>query len=117
MKLPGRTFKWLGEIITGHKGPSPYRAGPKLVRFFNEFGTNHTCGQGFSTRWMFAEDCLRQFNDTPVLSKNKKIILSALDPRDFMGATVFDKENSKTSRPNPQDALTYLPEFMAHNGA
>ena len=34
---------------------------------------------------MFAEDCIRQFNDTPTM---KKVILSAVDPRDFMGTTV-----------------------------
>ena len=96
MKISERTVKRLGEIITGDKGLSPYRSGPKLVSFFNEFGTNHIYGQGFPSRWAFAEDCIRQFNDTPTL---KKIILSALDPRDFMGATVFDDKTSKTNRP------------------
>jgi|SRR2546426_640493 len=84
MKISERTVKRLGEIITGDKGISPYRGGPKLVSFFNECGTNHTYGQGFPSRWMFAEDCTRQFNDTPTM---KKVILSAIDPRDFMGAT------------------------------
>ena len=65
MKISERTVKRLGEIITGDKGISPYRGGPKLVSFFNECGTNHTYGQGFPSRRMFAEDCIRQFNDTP----------------------------------------------------
>jgi hypothetical protein len=38
MKISGRTVKRLGEIITGDKGVSPYRGGPKLVTFFNECG-------------------------------------------------------------------------------
>ena len=38
-------------------------------------------------RWQFAEDCVRQFNDSPILGK---IILSAVDPRDFIGVTVLD---------------------------
>jgi hypothetical protein len=42
MKISERTVKRLGEIITGDKGISPYRGGPKLVSFFNECGTNHT---------------------------------------------------------------------------
>jgi len=51
MKISERTIKRLGEIITGDKALSPYRSGPKLVSFFNDFGTNHTYGQGFPSRW------------------------------------------------------------------
>ncbi len=113
MKISERTVKRVAEIITGDKSLSPYRSGPKLVGFFNEFGTNHTYGQGFPSRWMFAEDCIRQFNDTPAL---KKIILSAVDPRDFMGATVYDKDIQQNNPANLQDALTYLNEFLAYDG-
>ena len=97
MKISERTVKRLGEIITGDKGISPYRGGPKLVSFFNECGTNHTYGQGFPSRWMFAEECIRQFNDTPTM---KKVILSAVDPRDFMGTTVYDKETKQEKPAN-----------------
>jgi hypothetical protein len=113
MKLSERSIKRLGEIITGDKALSPYRSGPKLVGFFNDLGTNHTYGQGFPSRWSFAEDCIRQFNDTPTL---KKIILSAVDPRDFMGATVYDKQTQQTKAANLQEALTYLNEFLAYDG-
>jgi hypothetical protein len=113
MKISERTIKRLGEIITGDKALSPYRSGPKLVSFFNNFGTNHAYGEGFPSRWKFAEDCLRGFNDTPAL---KKIILTALDPRDFMGATVYDKESQQNKPANVQDALTYLNEFLAYDG-
>jgi hypothetical protein len=87
--------------------------GPQLVRFFNDFGTNHTYGQGFPARWSFAEDCIRQFNDTPTL---KKMILAALDPRDFMEATVFDQKTQERKPANVQGALTYLNEFLAYDG-
>ena len=113
MKISERTVKRLGEIITGDKGISSYRGGPKLVSFFNECGTNHTYGQGFPSRWMFAEDRTRQFNDTPTM---KKVILSAVDPRDFMGATVYDKETKQEKPANLQDAVTYLDEFLAFDG-
>jgi hypothetical protein len=113
MKISERTVKRLGEIITGDKGISPYRGGPKLVSFFNECGTNHTYGQGFPSRWMFAEDCIRQFNDTPTM---KKVILSAVDPRDFMGTTVYDKETKQEKPASLQDAVTYLNEFLAFDG-
>ena len=51
MKISERTIKRLGEIITGNKSLSPYRSGPKLVSFFNDFGTNHTYGDGFP--WVY----------------------------------------------------------------
>jgi hypothetical protein len=99
MKISERTIKRLAQIITGDNGMSPYRSGPNLVSFFNEFGTNHRYGQGFPSRWAFTEDCIRHFNGTPKL---KTIILSALDPRDFMGPRSFDLQN----------AVTYLNEFL-----
>lgn len=113
MKLSERSIKRLQEIITGDKGLSPYRSGPQLVTFFNEFGTNAVYGQGFPSRWAFAEDCIRKFNDTPVL---RKIILSALDPRDFMEATVYDRETRQNNPVNIQDALTYLNDFFSYDG-
>jgi hypothetical protein len=113
MKISERTIKRLGEILTGDKGLSPYRSGPKLVGFFNDFGTNHTYGQGFPARWSFAEDCIRQFNDTPTL---KAIILGAVDPRDFMGTTTYNKVSQQSKPANLQEALIYLNEFLAYDG-
>jgi hypothetical protein len=113
LKISERTIKRLGEIITGDKGLSPYRSGPVLVSFFNEFGTNHTYGEGFPSRWRFAEECIRGFNDTPTL---KKIIVTAFDPRDFMDAMVFDPMTRDRKPVNIQEALTYLNEFLAFDG-
>jgi hypothetical protein len=70
MKISERTVKRFAEIITGDKSLSPYRSEPKLVGFFNECGTNHTYGQGFPSRWSFAEDCIRQFNGTPTMKNH-----------------------------------------------
>jgi hypothetical protein len=113
MKISERSIKRLGEIITGDKLLSPYRSGPKLVHFFNDFGTDHTYGQGFPARWSFAEDCIRQFNGTPTM---KKVILGALDPRDFMGATVYVQSTGETKPANLQEALSYLNEFLDYDG-
>jgi hypothetical protein len=113
MKISERTVKRLAEIITGDRGLSPYRSGPKLVNFFNDLGTNHTYGQGFPSRWSFAEDCIRQFNGTPML---RKVVLSAVDPRDFMGATVYDKRSQQIKPADLQEALKYLNEFLAYDG-
>ena len=71
----------LGSVITGDGGRSPYRTGPQLVSFFNQFGSKDTYGIGFPSRWSYAEEKLREFNDTPTM---KDILVSALDPRDFL---------------------------------
>jgi len=113
MKISERTIKRLGELITGDKRLSPYRSGPEFVHFFNDFGMNATYGQGFPSRWSFAEDCLRQFNGTPAM---EKIILAALDPRDFMSATVYDPGTRETRAANIEEARTYLNEFLDYDG-
>ena len=113
MKISERSIKRLGEIITGDKLLSPYRSGPQLVSFFNEFGTDHVYGQGFPSRWVFAEECIRGFNGTPAL---KKIIVAALDPRDFMGATVHDPKMQERKPANLEDAVKYLNELLAYEG-
>ena len=74
---------------------------------------NHTYGQGFPSRWSFAEDCIRQFNGTPTMVE---IIRSAVDPRDYIGATVYDKETQQNRPANVQQALSYLNEFLAFSG-
>jgi Abortive infection C-terminus len=113
MKISERTIKRLAEIITGDKALSPYRSGPKLVAFFNDYGANQAYGKGFPSRWVFTEGCIRQFNDTSTL---KGIILGALDPLDFKGATVYDNQTQQYKAANLQDALTYLNEFLAYDG-
>ena len=46
----------------------------------------------------------------------KKVILSAVDPRDFMGTTVDDKETKQEKPANLQDAVTYLNALLAFDG-
>ena len=113
MKISERSIKRLAEIITGDKALSPYRSGPKLVSFFNDYGTNHTYGEGFPSRWTFAEACIRQFNDSAML---KAIILGAVDPRDFMGEIVYDSQTQQRRPANVEDARRYLNEFLAYDG-
>lgn len=102
MKLKQRTIKALSNIITGDEGISPYRSGPKLVALFNEFGADDTYGQGFPSRWMFAEEKLNQFNGTEILAG---IICHVFDPREFMD-TEFEVEN----------AVEYLNKRMEYDG-
>jgi hypothetical protein len=81
VKLSEQTISALGSIITGDGGRSPYRTGPQLVSFFNQFGSNDTHESGFPSRWYYAEEKLREFNDTSAI---KDILVAALDPRHFL---------------------------------
>lgn len=113
MKISERTIKRLGEVITGDKRLSAYRSGPQLVRFFNDLGFNEVYGQGFGSRWAFAEGRIREWNDTPDL---RKMILATFDPRDFMDATVFDHTTGEHQPVAVEDAVSYLNEFLAFDG-
>ena len=86
MKLSMRSLESLGNIVTGDNKLSPYRSGPQLVRLFNEYGTNDIYGQGFPSRWQFAQEKLVALNDTPALGS---LIREVIDPREFMD-TDFD---------------------------
>ncbi|MDQ1193806.1 hypothetical protein QE419_002572 [Brevundimonas vesicularis] len=113
MKISERTIKRLGEIITGDKKLSPYRTGPQLVRFFNDLGFNTLYGNDFGSRWAFAEQRIRDWNDTPDL---KKIVASAFDPRDYMDETVFDQQTGQHRPVSIGEAVSYVNEFLAFDG-
>lgn len=81
-----RSLESLSNIITGDNKLSPYRSGPQLVRLFNEYGANDIYGQGFPSRWQFAQEKLIALNDSPALGT---LIREILDPREFMD-TDFD---------------------------
>ena len=89
MDLTEPTISKLGEIITGDKKDSPYRSGPNLVAFFNQFTLEKdTYGAGFPSRWAYAEEKLREFNGS---EKIKYIILATIDQRNFLEGD-FDLE-------------------------
>ncbi|MEW6598873.1 MAG: abortive infection family protein [Pseudomonadota bacterium] len=113
MKISERTIKRLGEIITGDKKFSAYRSGPKLVTFFNELGFNDVYGQGFGSRWAYAEDKIRALNGSDDL---RKCILAAFDPRDWMEATLYDDSSQEMVGIVPGPALTYLNDFLSFDG-
>lgn len=113
MKISERTIKRLGEIITGDKALSPYRSGSMLCTFFNELGANHAYGNGFPSRWVFAEGCIRELNDSPVL---RRVIQSAFDPRDYMDRTVRDPSTGEDKPLKIGEAVAYLNSFLAYDG-
>lgn len=91
MKVSARTITAIGRIVTGDEGLSPYRSGPNLVRLFNDFGANETYGQGFPSRWNFAEDRLRDLNDSPAFAA---LVCEVLDPREFLDTEEFQVDKA-----------------------
>lgn len=87
MDISERTINALGKMITGDEGLSPYRSGPVLVRLFNEFGRNDVYGQGFPSRWQYAEECIRYFKKTDS-NALCGLIQNVFDPREFLNTAL-----------------------------
>lgn len=102
MKISERSVSALAKIVTGDSQISPYKSGPALVRLFNEFGANDVYGQGFPSRWYYAEEKVRSINGTSHLPA---LIREILDPRDWLD---FDKPR--------EDAVAYLNDYLKHDG-
>lgn len=83
MKVSEYTIEFLGNLIAGDTEGAPYRSGPQLVKFFNDFGARDVYPKdgGFPTRRIYAQDKLRELNGQVVL---KQVIATALDPRAFL---------------------------------
>lgn len=83
MRVSEYTIEFLGNLIAGDMDGAPYRSGPQLVKFFNEFGgcDVYPTGGGFPTRRLYSQDKLRELNGQAVM---KQIISTALDPRAFL---------------------------------
>lgn len=81
MKVASRTLTAIGRIVTGDEKLSPYRSGPQLIRLFNDYGANDSYGQGFPSRWQYAENKLKDLNGTSALGA---LLCEVLDPREFM---------------------------------
>lgn len=80
MKVSARTIAALHELVTGDSKLTRYRSGPELVRLFNDYGANDVYGQGFPSRWRYAEGEIERLNDTPALAT---LICEVLHPREF----------------------------------
>lgn len=83
MRVSDYTIEFLGNLIAGDMEGTPYRSGPQLVKFFNEFGARdvYPAGGGFPTRRIYAQDKLRELNGQAFL---KQVIATTLDPRAFL---------------------------------
>lgn len=88
MRLTSKSLESLTGIITGDSQKSPYRSGPQLVSFFNDFGEGDLYGQGFPSRAQFARGKLDKFNGTDTM---RGIVSAAFD---FIGEDGFNAEDA-----------------------
>ena len=102
MKISENTLKILAKIITGDSSLTQYRSGPMLVNFFNQFCCCDSYGQGFPSRWKYAEDKLRLINGKPELIN---IINAVFDTREFLGRDF-----------NPENAVDHLNQYLKFDG-
>jgi hypothetical protein len=102
VKITERTIKFLGRTLCGDNGLLPRKSGPQLVDFFVEYGADDIYEQGFPSRWRYAEDKIRVFNDKPTL---KKIIEDSVDPRDFIESDI-----------NLNESIQKINEYLKYDG-
>lgn len=90
-RFSAKTISAVAKVITGDRvgpagGIAPYRSGPELVRFFNQFGfeDEYPNQGGFPSRWMYAEEKLNQLQGKPEFGK---ALEAALSPPELLGTT------------------------------
>lgn len=84
MKLTSFTIKHLAKMISGDTSGWPYRSGPNLISFFNEYGFRDVYEQGFPTRYMFAEEKLKALNNKEIM---KDVFKDMLDSRNWINSS------------------------------
>jgi hypothetical protein len=104
MKVSDYSVEFIGTMIAGDLPAFPYRSGPQLVRFFNQFGARdvYPAGGGFPTRRIYAQDKVRELNGSANL---KAAIEKAIDPREF----------ERSEKP-VEEALSILNENLKYDG-
>lgn len=81
MHISPLTLQHVAKMVSGDTKPWPYRSGPLLIRFFNNFGFADEYGQGFPTRYIYAENKLNELNGTPAIAN---VFTSLLDRRNWL---------------------------------
>ena len=102
MTLSEHTISALGAIITGDGEMTPYRSGPELVRFFNQFERTDEYGGGFPSRWYYAEECIRELNAD---GRGSDVVVAALDRRHFL-----------RGKHDPDPVAEHLNQFLELDG-
>lgn len=85
VRLSGQSLKRLREIVNGDSRDgneivSSYRSGPDLIGLFNDYGRSDIYGDGFPSRWLYSDQCLRELNGT---DRMLAFIEEVFDPLEF----------------------------------
>lgn len=104
MKLSEYAIKFLGDFVAGDLPGLPYRSGPQLVKFFNQFGSRdvYPTNGGFPTRRIYAQDKIRELNGAAVL---RTLVAKAVDPREF-----------KNSEKSVDEAVVLINDNLKYEG-
>lgn len=86
MKLSDKSIEALEELIDGDGDLTPYKSGPELVDFFEDYGFEDEYGQGFPSRWYYTQENLIKLNGSDAL---KELIENFCHPINFLD-TDFD---------------------------
>lgn len=81
MHISPFTLERVAKMVSGDTKPWPYRSGPVLIRFFNNFGFSEEYGHGFPTRFIYTENKLKELNGTPAIAN---VFTSLLDQRNWL---------------------------------
>lgn len=107
IRVEKKTLEALEVLITGNNIKSgiqiaPYRSGPDLVDFFNQFGFNDQYSKDFPSRYDYTYSKILSLNGQ---SGFDKLIEMVVDPRHYLG-TDFEVE----------EAVKYLNQFLEFDG-
>src|SRR3569623_286509 len=82
MKISPYTAQHLARMVIGELEGWPYRRGVDLVDLFNRYGFREIYGDGFPSRYQFAEKKITEMSGKPVL---KDLFKDLLDGRFWIG--------------------------------
>jgi len=102
MDLRNHTIKIFAQTVVGDNGKSFYRSGPQLVDFFNELGFDDVYGQGFPTRWVYAEDKIKI-----ILQQDRFLVFL----NKFLDDSIYIDTEYETS-----EIVDYLNQYLKFDG-
>lgn len=105
MKVRTSTIEALVKVITGDGQISPYRTGPKLVRYFNDYGTNvEYTSSGFPSRQQYVREELARLNGSNSMREilEDSVHESHYVETEYQASTVADYLNKYLTYDNVQ---------------
>ena len=102
MEIRNSTYTKIAKIINGDTGIAPYMSGPSLIDFFSNFGFDDNYGNGFPSRWIYAEARVKEIFE---LKKYNDFFTAILDEyrfadTDFNSEIVLEEINKHLSFDN-----------------